>query len=228
LANSNRKLINLVGQTFGRLTVTQEVSSLFHARRAASGNIVQQKTRRWECICICGTVSIVRQGNLLRKHTTSCGCLVRERLKEASQTHRMSRTPEYRAWGAMFTRCYNQKIPKYKDYGGRGITVCDRWHKFENFWADMGNRPSPKHSLDRIDVNGNYEPQNCRWTTMIVQVNNKRTNHWITLGNLTLTIAQWARKLQLHPSTIYRRLHHTDDPVQILRPSCRPTTLATV
>jgi hypothetical protein len=143
-----------------------------------------------------------------------------------NRTHGMSRTPEYQAWGAMFTRCYNTSVPKYKHYGGRGIVVCDRWRSFEVFLADMGSRPSPKHSLDRIDVNGNYEPTNCRWATMVMQVNNKRTNHFITLGDVTLTIAQWARKLRLSQSTIFRRLKYTTDPVQVLRPSCRPSIQA--
>ena len=122
-------------------------------------------------------------------------------------THGMSGTPEYRAWKAMKDRCFNPNSKKYPNWGGRGITVCDRWLDFENFLADMGSRPTAKHSLDRIDNDGDYSPKNCRWATKAEQNNNKRTNHLITIDDVTLTITQWAKKMGFNETVIYCRLN---------------------
>ncbi len=122
---------------------------------------------------------------------------------------RGKRTPEYIAWGHMKSRCYIPTNASYKGHGGRGIIVCDRWlHSFENFLADMGERPSSKHSLDRFpDKNGNYEPSNCRWATPIEQSNNTRRNRIIVFNGQTKTASEWGRELGIYPEKIINRLN---------------------
>jgi len=123
-------------------------------------------------------------------------------------THGMAGTPEYKAWKAMKQRCFNPNNKRYSDYGGRGIGVCDRWkNSFQNFLADMGSRPTAKHSLDRINNDGDYCFDNCKWSTKAEQANNRRNNKpLITIENETLTIADWAKKMGFSASVIYRRL----------------------
>jgi hypothetical protein len=113
----------------------------------------------------------------------------------------------YRAWNNLKKRCNNPNNISFVYYGGRGIKVCRRWKKFENFIADMGLPPSEKHSIDRIDNDGNYEPSNCRWATREEQANNKSNNKFITYNDCTLTIAQWARKLNVLPIVIHESYH---------------------
>ena len=122
-------------------------------------------------------------------------------------THGMTKTPEFRAWAHMKHRCFNPNHPRYLDWGGRGIMVCDRWkNSFENFLADMGTKPSPKHSIDRIDNDGDYCPDNCRWATKTDQSNNKRNNRLITIRNKTYTIAQWTKEMGYGRDVIWNRL----------------------
>jgi hypothetical protein len=123
-----------------------------------------------------------------------------------STTHGMHRTPEYRAWQKMRQRCSNPKCQRYDRYGARGIRVCERWRSFEAFFEDMGHRPSPRHSLDRIDNDGNYEPGNCRWATRAEQNRNRGDNRLVTFGGLTMTVAEWARTVGVHVRTLYCRL----------------------
>jgi len=151
------KLIDETGKRYGRLLV------------------VGFQNGKWECKCDCGKVTYVLGGNLRSGRQKSCGCLDYERKVKHGNTSGSKETPEYRAWKNMKKRCYNTKDKYYQDYGGRGIKVCDRWlHSFENFLEDMGKRPSPKHSLDRIDYNGDYSPENCRWVTASEQIINQR------------------------------------------------------
>ena len=141
---------------------------------------------KWACRCDCGTERMVAGGHLRGGRTNSCGCYNREvagrRALERSTTHghspRGKASPEYRAWRSMLNRCDHPCVNSYERYGGRGITVCSRWREsFEAFLADMGPKPSPKHSVDRIDNDGNYEPGNCRWATPIEQAQHKRRGH---------------------------------------------------
>ena len=122
-------------------------------------------------------------------------------------THGMTKTPEYRAWIDMKNRCFNPNHKRYSDYGGRGIAVCDRWLNFKNFIEDIGSRPTAKHSLNRIDNDSDYCPDNCKWSTRVEQENNKRSNKpLITIGNETKTIAQWAKKMSISYQVIRDRL----------------------
>lgn len=133
--------------------------------------------QKWHCKCSCGIDIVAWASSLVSGNTKSCGCLQRKRTSEASTTHGEGHTAtaEYRCWTHIKTRCYNPRIKNFDCYGGRGITVCERWRdSFENFLADMGRRPSPNHSIDRYpNPDGNYEPSNCRWATRSQQEQNK-------------------------------------------------------
>lgn len=161
--------INLVGQKFSRLTVTE--------RSTVNAGI----KAHWHCVCDCGKTSIVATSDLKSGHTKSCGCLNDEVRKTKPIKHGFNRTPTHVSWLAMLARCSNSNLKSYKNYGGRGITVCARWSSFENFLADIGERPHGR-SIDRIDVNGNYEPGNCRWATASEQRRNQRPRAAAAIG----------------------------------------------
>lgn len=164
--------IDLTGQTFGRLTVV--------SRAESSG-----KEARWNCRCLCGTPVVVFGGNLRRGATRSCGCFNAERRVEVNTVHgettNHSPSPTFYSWAAMSQRCTNPNHVGHQDYAARGITVCDRWTVFANFLADMGHR-LPGTTLERLDNNRGYEPENCVWADRKTQARNKRTTRLVTIN----------------------------------------------
>lgn len=169
------------GQRYGRLTV------VCHLDRGIRGYM------RWKLKCDCGNDHIAYANDLRTQQTKSCGCLRLENTTKmglGGVTHGKTSTPEYSSWSKMLHRCRCKTGHAYARYGGRGITVCDRWLKFENFLADMGHRPSPTHSLDRIQVNGNYQPGNCRWATPKEQANNRRQPLVIERSRAAIVMAE--------------------------------------
>lgn len=194
-----RKRANLTGKKFGRLTALEFVTT-------------DKKGVYWLCQCDCGTLATVKSTSLTTSNARSCGCLQRElsaeRLRNSRPNlkHGMKGTPTYECWGGIIQRCNNPKRAYYHLYGGRGIKICDRWLDFENFFADMGEKPSNKHSIDRIDNDGDYEPSNCRWATVLEQANNRRDNKVLSYVGLELTVAEWARRISVSPFTLYARI----------------------
>lgn len=157
-----RALVGFEGQRFGRLVVLET----WPANKAEG-----RKETRWVCRCDCGTIKDFHASSVKTGATSGCSCQV----KVGNQSHGMRYTPEYRSWNMLTQRCTNPKHHAWKHYGGRGITVCDEWLvSFEAFYRDMGPRPQGT-SIDRIDVNGNYEPGNCRWADAETQRRNQRS-----------------------------------------------------
>lgn len=159
----------------------------------------------WDCKCECGSRAVIRGSSLTTGNSTSCGCYRDERLGASQRTHGMAETKPWYVWSHMLQRCQSPTNPAYRHYGGRGITVCERWQTFENFYTDMGDPPDGM-SIDRIDVNGNYEPSNCRWATPTEQSNNRRSNTYLTAFGKSQTIAQWSRETGIKQPTICVRL----------------------
>ena len=155
---SNKK--DLTGISFGNIRVIKEGDPCFVGTK-------RDCRARWLCRCVCGKEWLVRTSNLTAGNTVSCGCVSRTK-------HGLYKSPEYSAWRDMIRRCTNPNCKVLEHYGGRGISVCDSWKKFENFYGDMGPRPSSSHTLDRIDNGKGYEPSNCRWATRLTQSRNTR------------------------------------------------------
>lgn len=150
------------------------------------------------------------------------------RIKRPTERHGMSHSKEYKSWDAMVQRCTNQNNIGWKNYGGRGIKVCERWMlSFLTFYEDMGDKPTPSHTLERIDVKGDYSKENCKWATVLEQDNNKRNNKFITHGDLTLTYAQWSRRLGGNPQLVAVRIKSgwsEKDAVTVPSVKCNGTT----
>ena len=187
---------DLTNRRFERLTVVLQHSTV-------NGRAV------WECRCDCGNVVQVLAGNLRSGATRSCGCLQKERTKEVClevhQTHGLTHTPEYQVWIGIKARCYNKKNKDYCNYGGRGIEMSDEWRdNFEAFYRDMGQRPSPQHSIERDNNNLGYSVNNCKWATKIEQVNNRRNNILITFVGETQTLAEWCTEYAVSYKRMYK------------------------
>lgn len=176
---------------------------------------------RFLCACDCGKMHTAQAVSLVKGYVRSCGCLQSEcgrrniRLaidagREVNRirhtTHGMSHTPEHNAWTGMKQRCHNPRNKMYKHYGARGVTVCDRWRdSFENFLADMGPRPSAKHSIDRINVNGQYAPENCRWALAEIQANNRTDNHIVVYQGQRVSLSEAERLSGVSQKNLYYR-----------------------
>ena len=160
------------------------------------------------CRCDCGTERTVPHFRLVHGTSKSCGCLQAEALTTHGFTAGAIKkhSHEYWIWNMVVQRCTNQNVPNWNDYGGRGITVCDRWLKFENFLDDMGFRPSTKHSLERRDNDAGYSPENCYWATRMEQGKNKRNNRWIEILGKRQHLAEWAREYNISHTLIIARL----------------------
>jgi hypothetical protein len=190
-AMKKRRPRDLTNQTFGRLVAKDCVGM-------GAG-----KHRKWRCVCECGNEIWTESGHLTSGDTQSCGCLV----TDTHRTHGMSKTDVYQIWNHMLARCLNERDPAYSKYGGAGVEVQDSWRDFENFYSDVGPRPSKSHSLDRWPNNdGNYESGNVRWATQKEQQNNRRNNVLITLSGQTKTLAQWSEFVGVKYSTIRQRI----------------------
>lgn len=187
---------NLAGQKFGRFTVIE------------FDRVDETQTARWVCICECGTKVIVRGGSLTTGSSRSCGCLQKE-VVGAIRTHGNTaggKSPEYNAWSSMLARCTNPNNPAYKDYGGRGITVCKEWLTFEPFLADMGKRPNSEYSIDRENNDLGYCKENCRWATRAQQLRNTRRNRFVDTPVGTMILSDAAAKYGLSPYVVMGRL----------------------
>lgn len=189
--------IDLTGQKFGRLVAVSRAENI--GRRTM-----------WKCLCDCGVETIVQSDHIKSGHSKSCGCFYAE-TRTGATTHGQSESPLYFAWHAMLNRCNSPTNQDYKYYGGRGIAVCEEWKKFENFYADMGERPEGM-TLDRIDNSGPYCKENCRWATDKQQQSNKRSNTWHTFDGETLHSTDFAKKLGVSHSHIsyWKRVGYTD------------------
>lgn len=190
-----KPVIQLRGQRFGRLVVIDEAERV-------------KNHRRWNCVCDCGKNITVYQTCLISGNTKSCGCLATDTVKKLWTTHGESNKNSrlHSIWNGMLGRCRNTNDHRYKDYGGRGISVCSYWNDYISFkkWA-LENGYSDDLTLDRIDVNGNYCPENCRWATRLEQQNNMRSNTLITFNGKTLTLAQWSREIGVRYGTLVSR-----------------------
>lgn len=188
------KVVDLTGQRFFRLTVCERVQTPSGA-----------KGSYWLCRCDCGNTKVFSAGNLKQGHAKSCGCLTYE---YQHRSHGQSTTRLYNVWSCMKKRCYNKTFEAYKDYGGRGIIVCEEWLDFANFekWA-RATHYSEGLTIERIDVNGNYCPENCKWATRKQQANNRRSCLLYTYNGETHNLMEWCNLLDLDYKNIHNRLY---------------------
>lgn len=194
------KKVPMIGKRFGRLLVLEEAGRL--------GPLLA-----FSCQCDCGNITVVRGPSLRSKNTISCGCLQKETAGSINKTHGMHQSTEYRIWSNMLSRCTNPNVECYERYGGRGITVSEEWKSFEKFYADMGKRPEGK-TLDRIDSNGPYSKENCRWATAAEQNRNTRRTQFVTYNGKTMCLKDWAQELQMPYKTLHKRIRVQQWPIE--------------
>lgn len=185
---------DLKGQRFGRITVIQKVE--------------RTGPTWWTCKCDCGVEKTIRAWSLISGHTKSCGCGQKDSVTKHGKASYDRYCAEYWIWKTMVRRTTTAKETAncYKHYRGRGIKVCERWRSFENFLADMGDRPSDDHSIDRIDNDGDYCPENCRWATWKEQARNRRSAKMITYGGETHCLTDWAERLGISSMVLFKRI----------------------
>jgi hypothetical protein len=211
-------LIDLTNKSFGAWTVICRGPTTTHIQ--------------WWCQCMrCGTIHLVLGMHLRRGSSRSCGCANRDRMRQGllrNFIHGMTGTTEYTIWLHMKQRCLNPKAPDYHNYGGRGITICPRWQdSFEAFFADMGPRPSPQYTMERVRNMDGYSPDNCVWGTAVDQGRNRRTNHMLTLHGDTLCITEWAHRTGIHKATLRsRKLRQWSDEEALTTPVRGHNTLS--
>lgn len=187
--------IDLTKQKFYRLTVVSRTKNNKSGRT------------QWKCQCSCGNIKTVASGDLISGNTKSCGCLNIELLVGRRLIHGMRKTPEYTAWCNMKNRCYDPTNKYFNDYGGRGIKIFHEWQNdFMAFFDHIGPKPTPKHTLERVDNSKGYFPGNIIWDSRQAQANNTRHNHHITIKGTTKNVTQWAKTIGVKPSLIYNRL----------------------
>lgn len=184
------RAVDITGHRFSRLVVLERAPNL------------SAKNTRWLCLCDCGATTIVQGGALKNGVQQSCGCLHMELIT----THGQDGSRSYLAWSAMKSRCLNPKTKSYPGYGGRGITVCDAWLLFKNFYADMGDAPDGM-SLDRRDNDLGYSPDNCRWTSVEVQNNNRRGLRILSYDGREQSLARWAKEFNMTPMSLKSRFN---------------------
>jgi len=188
-----RPTVDLTNVRFGRLTAVKRG----HSKKNGAA---------WLCLCDCGKHTVVYSTRLRNGDTQSCGCYQRHQLSLRKKTHGKSQTITYQAWLNMKARCYNQKIPAYKNYGGRGIAVCDRWlNSFENFYSDMGEM-TVGLTIERIDNDKGYSPKNCKWATRVEQARNMRSTRMIRYGGKNQSLSAWAEEIGINYRTLIDRL----------------------
>ena len=205
------KFIDMTGKRFGRLMVISRVEG-------NQGGVI-----KWLCKCDCGSNTTVSGKSLRKGETKSCGCLKLDLRREAFTTHGKSETRLYIIFKGMKNRCYYKAHTAFQYYGGRGIGICEEWlNDFNSFYEwSMENGYSDDLTIDRIDTNGNYEPDNCRWATMLEQLNNTRYNHIMDYDGESHTLAEWARIKGLMAVTIYGRVRKGWSPKRVLSPVTR-------
>lgn len=192
-----KRSIDISGQVFGDWTVIEYSHNS------------PDRSALWLCKCICGEERAVRGVNLRHGRSTGCGCSADGRFSKKQTSHNKSTTTEYRVWKMMKHRCSGESYPQYADYGGRGISVCQRWQdSFEAFLKDMGPRPSMKHTLDRVDNDGDYTPDNCRWATRDIQNRNNRRSNIITFNGESMNVTDWAFRLGVTQHAMQWRLRN--------------------
>ena len=196
---------DLTGQKFGRLTVVKQAEHYITPKG--------KKRIRWECLCDCGKTTYVVADALTRGIQVSCGCYRNSQLSKMSTTHEKTNTRLYTVWNGMKNRCYNTRCPEYRIYGGRGIHMCSDWHydfqKFYDWAIENGydeTAPRGKQTVDRIDCNGEYSPENCRLTTQREQMNNIRNNHNLEYRGETHSIAELSRITGIRQEKIRNRV----------------------